>query len=265
MIDTMRLYFKYVGISIRSQVQYRASFLMFVLGSFFTTLSEYAAIWVLFERFGSLRGWLLAEVALFYGLVNVAFAVSECAFRGFDMFSNMVKSGDFDRVLLRPRSTIFQLAAQEFYLGKLGQLTQGLIILLWAAHALDVTWSPLKISFTLAAIGGGVCLFCGLFVLQATMCFWTVESLEIMNTVTYGGVETAQYPLPIYRTWFRRFFTWIIPLACINYFPALVILDKPSAVPLFLQWLSPLIGLGFLVVSLQVWKFGVRHYCSTGS
>ena len=104
-------------------------------------------------------------------------------------------------------------------------------------------------------------------VVQATMAFWTVETLEIMNSFTYGGEYAAEYPLSIYRPWFRRFFTFIIPLACANYFPALAILGKsdPMRAPIALQWLAPLAGPAFLIFALQLWKIGVRHYRSTGS
>tara|TARA_Y100000588_G_scaffold334670_1_gene374283 strand:+ start:239 stop:505 length:267 start_codon:yes stop_codon:yes gene_type:complete len=88
-----------------------------------------------------------------------------------------------------------------------------------------------------------------------------------MNTVTYGGVETTQYPLVIYRPWFRRFFTYVIPLACISYYPALVLLGRPDELgssPLF-QWLAPAVGFFFLLICLQIWEFGVYHYRSTGS
>jgi len=71
----------------------------------------------------------------------------------------------------------------------------------------------------LAMIAGGACLFYGLFVIQAVMAFWTIETLEIMNTVTYGGTQTAQYPLTIYHPWLRRFFTFVVPLVCMNYIP----------------------------------------------
>ena len=107
----------------------------------------------------------------------------------------------------------------------------------------------------------------GIFILQATLSFWTVESLEIVNTVSYGGVEAAQFPLTIYRPWFQRFFTFIVPLACLNYFPGLAILGRADALgtPAIFQWVSPLIGGIFLVACMQVWKLGVRHYASTGS
>jgi viologen exporter family transport system permease protein len=267
MPDSLRLYARWLGVSVKSQMQYRASFLMLAGAQFLVTGMEFVGVWMLFQRFGSLRGWSLAEVALLYGMVNVAFALADGFGRGFDIFPNMVKSGDFDRLLLRPRGTAFQVAAQELQLMRIGRFLQGLAVLLWAAAALDVAWSLPKLAFLVAAILGGACLFYGLFVLQATLAFWTIETLEIMNTVTYGGVETAQYPMAIYRPWFRRFFTLVIPLVCVNYLPAHALLGRPDSLgtPPALQWAAPLAGVLFLALALQVWKLGVRHYCSTGS
>ena len=88
-----------------------------------------------------------------------------------------------------------------------------------------------------------------------------------MNTVSYGGVQTSQYPLFIYRSWFRKIFIYIVPISAASYFPSLVILGRPDPLgsPVFFQYLSPLIGFVFLFVCLQAWKIGVRHYRSTGS
>ena len=77
------------------------------------------------------------------------------------------------------------------------------IILTWAASTLGVGWSAPKLALLVAAILGGACTFCGLFVLGAALAFWTVEVLEVWNAVTYGGTETGQYPLAVYRPWFR--------------------------------------------------------------
>ena len=88
-----------------------------------------------------------------------------------------------------------------------------------------------------------------------------------MNTVTYGGVETTQYPLAIYRPWLQRLFTFGVPLGCVSYFPALAIIGKPDPLgsPLWFQYAAPLIGVIFLLVALRAWRFGERHYLSTGS
>ncbi len=267
MRDGLRLYWRYVLISIRGQMQYRASFLLLSTALFFSIGLEFACTWILFDRFGSLQGWTLPEVALLYGLVNIAFALAEGVARGFDEFSPLVRSGQFDRLLLRPRSTALQVAGHEVQLIRVGRLAQGLVVLLWAASALGVAWTPGRILFCLATIAGGACLFAGLFVLQATFCFWSTESLEVFNTVTYGGVETGQYPLAIYRAEFRRFFTYVVPLAAVTYYPALAILDKvdPLGSPRILQYLAPLLGFVFLAAALQVWRFGERRYRSTGS
>ena len=264
--DIWGLFWKMIGVSARAQMQYRASFLMMTLGQLLTTSTEFLAIWALFQRFGSLRGWGLAEVALFYGMTNIAFALAEGIGRGFDLFPNLVKSGDFDRLLLRPRSLAFQVAAREVSL-RTGRLLQGFVVLFWSMRHLHVEWTPARLLLVILIVAGGMCLFYGLFVLQATLSFWTIESLEIMNTITYGGTETAQDPMTIYRPWFRRFFTFVIPLACINYLPAGLLLTRPHPLLSQASWLymAPLVGVLFLVVSLQAWKVGVRHYCSTGS
>ncbi|NQT87690.1 ABC-2 family transporter protein [bacterium] len=248
-------------------MQYRASFVMLAFGHFVITGLEFLGVWALFDRFGSLRGWTLPEVALFYGMVSLAFALAEAFARGFDTFPGMVKNGDFDRLLVRPRTTVLQIAARELQLMRVGRLLQGLIVLVYATTALEVVWTPARVVLLLAAMVGGACLFTGLFVLQATLAFWTIDGLEVMNTVTYGGVETAQFPITIYRPWFRRIFTVVVPLGCINYFPAMAILGRSDPLgtgPLF-HWLSPLVGVAFLLATLQVWRFGVRHYRSTGS
>ena len=267
MREALALYGRYIGISIRAQMQYRASFWLMAFSQFAATGIEFLGLWALFARFGSLRGWSLPEVAFFYGVVNVAFALADALARGFDVFPNLVKSGDFDRLLLRPRPTAFQVAAQELTLMRAGRLAQGVAVLAWALEALRLSWSLPKTLLLVGTVLGGTALFCGLFVLQATMAFWTVETLEIMNTVTYGGTETGQYPLTIYRPWFRRFFTFVVPLAFLNYVPARALLDRPGLpdLPLWLPWLAPGVGFLFLFLTLQLWKVGVRHYTSTGS
>jgi ABC-2 type transport system permease protein len=266
-MQPLRLYGRYVSTSLRAQMEYRASFLMQTAGQFLVTGLEFIAIWALFARFGALKGWALQEVAFFYGLISISWAIADALARGFDVFGNMVKYGEFDRILLRPRSTVLQLFGQELTLRRLGRFAQGVAVLAYAMHALDVSWSPDRIALLALTIASGVCLFVGLIVLEATSAFWTTESLEVWNAFTYGGVSMSQYPLAIYRPWFRRFFTFVIPLACINYFPGVAMLGRPDPLGTSteFQWLAPLAGPVFLALCLQAWKVGVRHYQSTGS
>jgi ABC-2 type transport system permease protein len=267
MVDALRLYGRYLGVSIRGQMQYRASFLLGTLGQFVVTGIEFLGVWALFARFGSLRSWNLPEVALFYAVVNVGFAIGYMLSTGFDRFDFFVRQGEFDRLLLRPRSTVLQLAGMDFALRRIGRLLQGLVIMGWALSSLAVSWTLPKALLLLAAVAGGACLFFGLFVIQAAMVFYTIDSLELMNTMTYGGVQTAQYPLSIYTGAFRHFFTFVVPLGCAAYFPVVAILgrDDPLGSPLWFQCGAPLAGALFLLAALGIWRVGVRSYTSAGS
>lgn len=266
-MNGLRLYTRYASISLRSQLAYRASFLMQATGQFIMTGLEFLGIWALFTRFGHIRGWALEEIALFYGMISISWAIADAFARGFDMFGEIVKLGEFDRLLLRPRSTVLQLFGHELTLRRLGRFLQGFAVLSFAIVSLDIAWTPDRVALLLLTIAGGACAFIGLVILQATSAFWTTESLEVWNAFTYGGVTMSQYPVEIYRPWFRQFFTFVIPLACVNYFPGVAILGRqdPLGTSVLFQHLAPLAGPLFLLVALQVWKIGVRHYRSTGS
>ncbi|HET7505721.1 MAG TPA: ABC-2 family transporter protein [Kofleriaceae bacterium] len=267
MRGALRLYAHYARISIRGQLQYRASAAMSAAGVLLITATELIAVWALFDRFGQIRGWTLAEVALFYGMMSVTWAVCDAISRGFDQLGTLVKSGDFDRILLRPRSTVLQLLGHELTLRRVGRLLQGLGVLGYAALAGTIDWTWARAALLVGSIACGVCAFLGVLVLQATSAFWTVESLEVWNAFTYGGVTMGQYPLAIYRSWFRGFFTYVLPLGCVSYYPGVAILGRadPLGAPAFVGWIAPLAGPVFLIVCLQVWRIGVRHYRSTGS
>ena len=241
---------------------------MVTFGQFLVTMLEFAGIWVLFQRFGHIRGWRLGEIALFYGTVNVSFAIAEAISRGFDVFgTEFVKTGNFDRLLLRPRATSLQLLGYELRLNRIGRLLQGLLVMAIATSRIDIHWGIREIALLLTTIAGGVALFIGILVLQATLSFWTVESLEIANTLTYGGVEAAQYPLDIYSRWFRDFLIFVVPLGCVAYFPIVKLLGHTDlfGTPAWFPDLSPLLGFAFMLVALGVWGIGVRRYTSTGS
>jgi ABC-2 type transport system permease protein len=267
-MNGFQLYGRYAAASIRGQMQYPGSFLVLSAAQFGNTVISFIGIWALFARFGRIGGWGLGEVALFYGLINMAFAVADTVSRGFDVFGpQFVKTGNFDRLLLRPRPTALQLLGHEFVLTRIGRLLQAVLVLIVAARLLKVGWGPRELALAASAVTGGAALFLGLLVLQATLAFWTVESLEVANTLTYGGVAAGEYPLDIYANWFRRFLTFVVPIGCVSYYPVLAILGRPDpwGAPGWLMAFSPAVGVLFLAASLWVWRFGVRHYTSTGS
>lgn len=260
----MRLFFKYLLILFKSQMQYRTSFWLLSFGQFFIPFTVFAGLYFMFERFGGIKGWTFGEVALCFGVIHMAFALSECFSRGFDSFSTLVASGDFDRLLVRPRSTVLQVLGSKFEFTRIGRLLQSAFVLSWALVLIEVDWTLPKGIVLLLMIGSGVFIFTGIFILVATMSFWTIQGLEVANIFTDGGREMSQYPLNIYEKWVSRFFTFVIPFGCVNYLPLLYLLDRTNGHEI-LYALAPIVGYIFIVPCLLVWRFGVRHYRSTGS
>jgi ABC-2 type transport system permease protein len=264
----LRLYGRYAAASIRAQMAYPGSFAMMTVGQFLVTIVEFAGVWALFQRFGHIQGWRIGEVALFYGLVNIAFAVGDAVTRGFDVFGAVfVRTGGFDRLLLRPRSPILQLLGYELRLTRIGRLAQGAIVFAIGARLVGLQATVENIPLLIWAVVGGAALFSGIFLLQATLAFWTVESLEAVNILTYGGAATAEYPLSVYAPWLRNFLIFIIPIGCVAYFPVVAALGRadPLGFPDWFGVVSPTFGFLFLAVCVWVWGFGVRRYASTGS
>ncbi len=267
-MQSLRTYFHFIAAGFRGQAQYPGSLIMLMIGQFLATTIEIVGVWAMFQRFGQIRGWGYGEVAVFYGQVSMTFAVADMVWRGFDVFGPLfVKTGDFDRVLLRPRTAAFQLLSYQVRLSPLGRFAQGAIIFAIGAAATHLVLTPAALAILAWAFIGGVLLFGGLLVLQATLSFWTVESLEVANVLTYGGVQAAQYPLGVYAAWFRNVLIYIVPIGCISYYPVIAALGRsdPLGAPDWFLPISPVLGVAFFVFSLWVWGFGVRRYTSTGT
>ncbi|MFK9092654.1 ABC transporter permease [Bacillus salipaludis] len=260
----MRLYYKYLLILFKSQMQYRISFWLLTIGQFFIPLTIFAGLYLLFERFGQIKGWGFFEVALCFAVIHMAFSLSECFARGFDVFSSLIIKGEFDRLLVRPRSTFIQVLGSKFEFTRFGRLLQSVIVLIWALSNLPIEWTVIKAITLALMITSGVFIFTGIYMLAATMCFWTVQSLEVANIFTDGGREMAQYPLNIYQKWVTRFFTYVIPFGTVNYLPLKYILGKVTGNDLT-HMLTPVLGSLFILPCFLVWQIGVRHYRSTGS
>ncbi|KAI3599365.1 Efflux ABC transporter, permease protein [Cupriavidus necator H850] len=267
-MGSLALFVRLAMASLSSQARYPASALMLTLGQFLATGIEVIAVWALFDRFGDVQGWRIGEVALFYGLVNCMFAIADAIGRGFDVLgTTFLRTGEFDRLLLRPRPLALQLMGHDVRISRLGRLLQGLMVLAFATVQVGIAWTPASIAIALFAVAGGVALFLGILVLQGTLSFWTIESLEIANVLTYGGVQATQYPVALYARWFRYVLTFAVPLACVAYYPALAILGKPDPIgaPTWTGLVSPLTGFVFLLAAIGAWRIGLRHYTSTGS
>lgn len=261
-MKTTKLYLHYVSINIRCMMQYKTSFLLTAIGQFLVSFNVFLGIFFMFQRFSKVEGFSYSEVLLCYAIILLEFAFAEMTARGFDTFSGMVRSGDFDRVLVRPQNEIVQVLGSKFELTRIGRIIQAVVMFAYGVIKSDVNWNLPKIGAILFMLIGGTAVFSSLFLIYAALCFFTLDGLEFMNVFTDGAREFGKYPIGIYGKKMLLFATFIIPYALIQYYPLLYILDRRSSI---LYMLLPLAACWFLIPALLLWRFGVRHYKSSGS
>ena len=257
----MKLYCKFFAMHLKSRMAYKKSFFLTLIGQFLTAFTSFLAMWFLLQRFDTVRSYTISECLLCAGVVLTSFSLAECFFRGFDVFDRYVREAQFDRILLRPMSPMFQVLCQNIEFARLGKLIQGLWMLFYGILAAPVIWSPYKVFVLVIMILSGMLVFAGLFIIYASLCFFTLEGLECINIFIYGAKEYGVYPLDVYGKPLLRFCTLIIPYALFEYYPLLYLLGRISH-PLY--GLTPLLAPLFLIPCILLWRFGISRYTSAG-
>ena len=263
----MRYVINAMRMNLRRAAQYRASFWMQTLAQVVMTFGDLWAMLLLTERFGGMGHWGLHEVMFFFGPMQIAFAVTEMINRGFGHISSLIRMGGLDTMLTRPRSITAQVILSELDPRRIGSVAVGLTALLVATRELGVRWTLPDLLLILGGMAGAVALMMGLFMLEAVVTFFSVQSVEIVNVFTYGGRQTCQYPLDLYPQWLRITFLFVIPVGLCLQYPVCHILGKPLGGVTVGNWvwLTPLAGPCFLGLMGLLWKWGLKHYRSTGS
>lgn len=265
----MPLVLRLIGVQLRAQMQYRASFWIDVIGTFLLQLTGIVAILGGLNTFGAVAGWRIAEIAFLYGMVEVSFGLMDMLFSGFDppWFSTLVKQGQFTQLMLRPVGIWTQVLGSAFLLRRLARMGQGALVLAIAISQLNIDWTVAKVLYLPLVIAGQVMCYGALFVIGSAIVFWTIDAVEAINILTYGSTEMTMYPMTVYPDWLRNIFTFIVPTIFMNYFPALYFLGKPDPLgfPPFAPFVAPFVGAAMLLVSIALFRLGLRHHQGTGT
>ena len=260
------IYVRLVGARIRSQLAYRVSAALQLVGAGLVTAVDFVAIAVIFANVPELGEWRLGEVALLYALATISFALTDIAIGHLDLFPQMIREGTFDQILVRPLPSLFQVVASDFSVRRVGKLLQGLAVLVYALTSVDVDWTLGRALAIPIAVVAGAVIYGAIWVALATVAFWIVDAIEVVNAFTYGGSFLSQYPIGIFARWLRGLVVFVVPIAFVAYFPALYLLDKDDALglPRAFSFVSPLVACLAAIAATAIWRNAVRHYRSAG-
>ena len=258
----MKLYMNLVAMNLKSQMQYRVSFLLTTLGQFITAFTSFFGLYFIFSRVNAIDDFNYNQVLLCFAVVMMAFAIGEMFGGGLAVFPRIMGNGEFDRALVRPRNIILQILVPNMDFTRLGLLIQAVIVLCYAVPGSGILWDWKKNVTLFLMILCGSILFFSLFLLKATFTFFTIQNLNFMNIFTYGAREFGKYPFSVYGSGILKVLTFVIPLALFQYYPLLYLMDRKKS-PVYM--LMPVISLLFLLPCYIFFRIGLKHYKSTGS
>ncbi len=252
---------------IRSTLAYPASFGLMVAGNALVTALDFVAVLIMFSHIRAFGGFELAEMALLYGTASMALGIADLAIGSIERIGGRIRSGEVDVWLVRPVSAFVQAAADQFALRRLGRPLQAAVVLVVAIPRVDADWSALKVALLAVSMVSGAVIFASIFVIGAALQFIAGDASEVANSFTYGGQQLTQYPLTVFGRDIVRAVTFVVPLAFVNYYPVLYVLDKPVplGLPAWTGLLSPLVAAVVAGLGAIAWRAGLRRYRSTGS
>lgn len=257
----MKLYLKFLSIHLRSAMTYRASFFLSCLGHLLATTNVFLGVVFLLSRFDAIGGYTLPQLSLCYSVILAGTSLAECFARGFDAFTRILAQAQFDRLMLRPRSLLFQVLCQDMKPTMFARLLQAAVMLIWAIGVGAVRWTAAKALVLVLMIACGAAIFFGLFLINACICFFTLEHIETLNIFTDGAREYGKYPFGVYGKPVLLILTFLVPLALVQHWPIQYLFDRGP----WWYGLLPIVSLLFLIPCALLWRLGVHHYKSTGS
>ncbi|HYH03402.1 MAG TPA: ABC-2 family transporter protein [Bacillota bacterium] len=259
----LQLYFKYIRLNLLTGLQYKGWPLM-LLQVMVVVVTDPIGVIFLFSRFGNIGVWSPERIILIYAIAVTSFGLAETFCRGFDYFPwRMIRSGEFDRVLLRPRSLLVQIAGSYFHIHRLARVISGTAVILWCFGKLGTPVTPLNLITLFLALCGGFLAYSGVFVMTSGIAFFTIHGLDWIYIFTNASYHVTRCPVNYMPKALKYVFTFFMPMLVISYYPASAICGWGES-----YWKGLLAlpaGVAFLGLALVIWNIGVRHYQSTGS
>ena len=263
MKDLLVILWHYLGQYAKSRLAYKADFLIASFTSILATIAGYGFVLVLFTRIPHLQGWKFEEILFIYGFSLMPMGLFNIISLNLYEFGDAyIVEGKFDRVLLRPLHSLFQVLFENFRLESLQEIIIGMAAVGYCSVKLGIPWDLTNlIEFPLLVFCGAV-IYIFVFVILSSVNFWFEDRIGIAPPV-YNMIAFGRYPITIYNAFIQFLLNWIIPFAFASFYPTVRFLGRKEFMREF--YLIPLVAAAVVALALFVWDRGVRQYKSTGS
>lgn len=266
--DTLFLAGIYMKTTMKAWFQYRIDAVLRSLAVFLRESTGIIVIYFTLLQFDTLSGWNMSEMFFLFSLLFLTYGIMILFFTGLRDFGGMVRSGNFDRFLLRPRGLLFQLIFVDAdWFAAIGQGGLGIVLFILSAGKVGIQWNIETVVYYVLAVAGGVLIQGAIFLILATLNIYLLETGSLKELTYYNFRKFAGYPINIFHKAIQLIMIYVVPFAFVNYFPAQFLLRKPGAeeYPEIFFYLTPVVGIIWYLAAYLFWRISIRWYKSSGN
>ena len=258
----MSLLVNYMFIHLKVKLQYKISFIFTMITQFLTVFVEIFVLKSMFSKFSLLDRYNIYELYLNFSIIWLGYSLAQLLGRGFDKFSNLIVDGSFDLLLIRPRNLYLQIIGSDIYYEKITRVLSTLILFIYSSTKVLDSFTLSNLFMLLMMVLGSFIVIMSLFIIGASVSFYTIQGIEFINIFTDGTKHVCQYPMSIYSKIVRHIFTFIIPITLLNYYPLEYLTGRVNN---NLYIFLPIIPCLFIIPAIIIFKIGLKKYKSSGS
>ncbi len=257
----LRLYGTYLKVQILGLMEYKVDFFIGLSSVLVEQVLSLVFITVIFNNIQNINGWKFEEILLIYAFLTLGRSIHIIFFDNMWIFgSKYIQQGEFDRVLLKPVNSLFQIVAEKINYQGIGQIIIGGIALVISVNKLQFQIDICKSILIFVGIICSGMVFVGIHLFFMTMSFWMVDSMPVVSSV-FSLSQFAQYPVKIFPTIIQIIIVFVIPYAFTGFIPAESLLNFMG----YQIVLIPLVSFIVVFIGYRFWKYGERKYTSTGT
>lgn len=260
----IRLYFACVKRSIVTRLEYKRDTFISIFNFLFSNVVSILSIWMIMQSIPSLQGWTMVELGFLYGFSMMPIALDHIFTD--DLWTvayYKVRTGELDRMFIRPVPVLLQVIAETFQLEGLGELIVGIVMLSVCGSMVNVVWTFGSVLVLVIATVFGALMITSFKIFFASLAFKFKRSGQLLQ-IAYNFISYTRYPIKIYPAVIKALLTFIFPFALIISYPVEIFLFQNYS-PYALSGIIVGASVLLFALSIVIWSALAKRYESTGS
>lgn len=239
----------------------RASNILFMLGKAIRLAMSLLFLFLIRENVDVFAGYTSDQMVVFFLTYQIIDLVAQTVYRGVYIFSNLVRSGEFDFLLTKPINPLFRALTGKPDINDFLFLFPNIALATYIISILDIQVTLVSILMYFALLFNSFLIATSLHILVLVVGILTTEIdgvIWIYRDLSHMG----RFPVTIYMEPLRFILFFLIPIGMMITIPTEILVGTKPTYSIFIAFS---IGIGSLFVSLKTWNWALKKYSSTGS